>query len=101
MDKEHLAIWRLQQAARISERVQRQPLVITYSGGKDSQVLAHLAEKADIAFEVQNSHTTADAPETVRFIRAQFADMERRGIKCSVIYPYYKGKRTSMWTLIP
>lgn len=101
MDKEHLAIWRIQQAAKISERVRHEPLLITYSGGKDSQVLVHLAEKSGISFEVVNSHTTADAPETVRFIRAQFADMERRGIKCTVLYPYYKGKRTSMWALIP
>jgi len=101
MDKEQLAIWRLQNAAKISERVQGKPLIITYSGGKDSQVLEHLAEKAKINFEVINSHTTADAPETVRFIRQQFAEMEQRGIKCTVIYPYYKGKRVSMWTLIP
>lgn len=57
------------------------------------------AEKKD--FEVVNSHTTADAPETVYFIREQFKAMEERGIKCSIVMPRYKDKPVSMWTLIP
>lgn len=65
MDKEQLAIARLQDAARLSEHRYKKPLMITYSGGKDSQVLVALAERAGINFEVVNSHTTADAPETV------------------------------------
>ena len=39
MDKEHLAIARLQDAARLSEHRYKKPLMVTYSGGKDSQVL--------------------------------------------------------------
>lgn len=72
MDKEQLAIARLQDAARLSEHRYKKPLMVTYSGGKDSQVLVALAERAGINFEVVNSHTTADAPETVYFIREQF-----------------------------
>lgn len=68
MDKEQLAIARLQDAARLSEHRYKKPLMVTYSGGKDSQVLVALAERARINFEVVNSHTTADAPETVYFI---------------------------------
>nr|DAG27051.1 MAG TPA: phosphoadenosine-phosphosulfate reductase [Caudoviricetes sp.]DAG51723.1 MAG TPA: phosphoadenosine-phosphosulfate reductase [Bacteriophage sp.] len=75
--------------------------MVTYSGGKDSQVLVALAERAGINFEVVNSHTTADAPETVYFIREQFKAMEERGIKCSIVMPRYKDKPVSMWTLIP
>ena len=101
MDKEQLAIARLQDAARLSEHRYKQPLMVTYSGGKDSQVLVALAERAGINFEVVNSHTTADAPETVYFIREQFKAMEERGIKCSVVMPRYKDKPVSMWTLIP
>lgn len=59
------------------------------------------AERAGINFEVVNSHTTADAPETVYFIREQFKAMEERGIKCSIVMPRYKDKPVSMWTLIP
>lgn len=101
MDKEQLAIARLQDAARLSEHRYEKPLMVTYSGGKDSQVLVTLAERAGINFEVINSHTTADAPETVYFIREQFKAMEERGIKCSIVMPRYKDKPVSMWTLIP
>lgn len=78
MDKEQLAIARLQDAARLSEHRYKKPLMVTYSGGKDSQVLVALAERAGINFEVVNSHTTADAPETVYFIRKQFKAMEEQ-----------------------
>lgn len=101
MDKEQLAIARLQDAARLSEHRYKRPLMVTYSGGKDSQVLVALAEHAGINFEVVNSHTTADAPETVYFIRDRFKELEERGIKCTIIMPTYKGKPVSMWTLIP
>lgn len=100
-DKEQLAIARLQDAARLSENRYKKPLMVTYSGGKDSQVLVALAERAGINFEVVNSHTTADAPETVYFIRDRFKELEERGIKCTIIMPTYKGKPVSMWTLIP
>ena len=101
MDKEQMAIARLQDAARLSLHRFKMPLQVTYSGGKDSQVLITLAERAGIDFEVVNSHTTADAPETVYFIREQFKRMEERGIKCSIVMPRYKDKPVSMWTLIP
>lgn len=101
MDKEQMAIARLQDAARLSLHRYGKPLLITYSGGKGSQVLVALAERAGIDFEVVNSHTTADAPETVYFIREQFMQMEGRGINCTIEKPRYKGKPTSMWSLIP
>lgn len=101
MDKEQMAIARLQDAARLSLHRYGKPLLITYSGGKDSQVLVTLAERSGIDFEVVNSHTTADAPETVYFIREQFKQMEGRGVKCSIAMPRYKDKSVSMWTLIP
>lgn len=101
MDKEQMAIARLQDAARLSLHRYGKPLLITYSGGKDSQVLVALAERSGIDFEVVNSHTTADAPETVYFIREQFRQMEGRGINCAIEKPRYKGKPTSMWSLIP
>lgn len=48
MDKEQLAIARLQDAARLSEHRYKKPLMVTYSGGKDSQVLVALAERAGL-----------------------------------------------------
>ena len=46
MDKEQLAIARLQDAERLCEHRYKKPLMITYPGGKDSQVLVELAERA-------------------------------------------------------
>lgn len=52
MDKEQLAIARLQDAARLSEHRYKKPLMVTYSCGKDSQVLVALAERAGINWPV-------------------------------------------------
>lgn len=78
MDKERKAIERLRLAAQMSETYYEQPLIITTSGGKDSDVCLHLAETAGINYEVQHNHTTADAPETVRHVRETFRRLERR-----------------------
>lgn len=100
-DLEHTAIERLQYVAEISAQYYKAPLIVTYSGGKDSEVLLELARRAGIDFEVQHSHTTADAPETVRHVRETFKRLENDGIPCTINYPYYKGKQVSMWSLIP
>ena len=68
---------------------------------KDSSVCVELAERAGIPFEVMHNHTTADAPETVYFVRGELRRLELKGIKCVANYPVYKGARTSMWQLIP
>ena len=44
-DLEQTAIERLKAASDMSLRLFEKPLVITYSGGKDSDVMLHLAEK--------------------------------------------------------
>ena len=46
MDKEQMAIARLQEASRLSLQVYKQPLVATTSGGKDSSVCVAMAERA-------------------------------------------------------
>ena len=63
MDVERAAIERLRMASEMSLRLYKQPLVITYSGGKDSDVLLHLTGRSGITYEVLHSLTTADAPE--------------------------------------
>lgn len=60
-DLEQTAIERLRAASDMSLRLFEKPLVITYSGGKDSDVLLHLARVSDIPFEALHSLTTADA----------------------------------------
>ncbi len=101
-EKIETAIKRLQTASDMSLKIYKQPLIITTSGGKDSSVCVELAQMAKIPFEVQHNHTTADAPETVYFVRSEFQRLELGGgVKCTINYPYYKGERTSMWDLIP
>ena len=45
---------------------------------------------------VLHNHTTADAPETVRFVREEFRCLEEKGVKCDISYPVYKGARVTM-----
>lgn len=100
-DLEQMAIERLKAASEMSMMAYQQPLVICISGGKDSGVITELAIRAGIPCEFQHNHTTADAPETVRFVRSEFKRLEEKGYKCTVNMPIYKGQRTSMWSLIP
>lgn len=100
-DKHDVAIERLKAASEMSLSYYREPLVVTDSGGKDSAVVKELARQAGIPFEVQHNHTTADAPETVRFVRSEAKRFEEMGIKYTINMPMYKGRRTSMWSLIP
>ena len=101
MDKEQIAIERLKMAALMSETYYEQPLIVTTSGGKDSDICVELARRAGIKFEIQHNLTTADAPQTIGHVKEQFKTLESEGIKCTINKPTYKGKRVSMWTLIP
>lgn len=101
MDKEKKAIERIKIASEMSLHHYKKPLVCAYSGGKDSDVLLELFRRSGIPFEVHNSHTTADAPQTVRHIQKVFRGLESEWIKCEIEMPTYKGEPTSMWKLIP
>lgn len=101
-DKVDTAVKRLKEAAAMSQTLYEQPLVITYSGGKDSDTILKLAQIAKIPFEVLHSHTTVDAPETVYHVRETFRKLELTGIKCDIDYHVRPdGTRTTMWNLIP
>ena len=52
-------------------------------------------------YELIHNLTTADAPETIYYIRERFRQAEEEGVPCTVNYPFYKGKRVTMWSLIP
>ena len=101
MDLEKTSIERLREGAEISKYYYDKPLMLCYSGGKDSEIILDLALKSGIDFEVSHSHTTADAPETVYHIRRKFKELESKGIKCTTQMPTFKGKSVSMWSLIP
>lgn len=101
MDKIDKAVERLKLAAQMSETYYQKPLIVTTSGGKDSDVCLALAKIAGINYEVQHHHTTADAPETVYHVRDTFKRLEEKGVKCTINWPTYKGAPVTMWTLIP
>lgn len=101
MGKEQTAMERLRLAAEMSERLYKQPLLLTDSGGKDSAAICRLAENAGIPFEIVHNHTTADAPETVYHVRKRAKYYEERGVKYTISHPMYRDEPTSMWKLIP
>lgn len=101
-DLEQTAMERLRLASQMSQKLYKQPLVITYSGGKDSDCLLKLAENSGIEFEVLHSLTTADAPETVYHVRDTFKRLEEKGVKCAIdTHKNADGTNTTMWNLIP
>lgn len=91
----------LRVAVKLSKTYYDKPIVICYSGGKDSDVMLDIAIKTlkPEDFRVLNSHTTLDAPETVYFIREKFATLISQGYTCDISYPTYKGQRDSFWKL--
>lgn len=88
-------------ASEMSLRIYGQPLIVTDSGGKDSAVCREIVRRSGVPFELHHNHTTADAPQTVYYVRKIFREYEELGVPCSISYPYYKGERVSMWSLIP
>lgn len=64
-----------------------EPYQLGYSGGKDSDVILHLAKKAGVPFVAVHNLTTVDAPETVRYVKS----------KSEVLIEYPK---MTMWQLI-
>ena len=102
MDLEQSAFEALRFASAQSLKLYEQPLVITYSGGKDSDVLLRLAINSGITFEALHSLTTADAPETVYHVWDTFRRLEEKGIPTKIdCHVQPDGKRITMWNLIP
>lgn len=101
IDLEHIAIDRLKAAHEMSMANYKKPLVVCISGGKDSSCVTELAIRSGLPVEFMHNHTTADAPETVRFMREEFRRLEDLGYHCILNMPTYKGQPTSMWKLIP
>lgn len=72
------AIEALKTAEKIARDFYDKPVVVTYSGGKDSDVLLDLAIKSGISFEVSHSITTVDAPQTNRHVNKVFAELKEK-----------------------
>ena len=100
MKKINKAVEKLKTASKLSETYYNKPLVITYSGGKDSDVLLNLALNSGINFKVVNSHTTLDAPQTVYHIRQVKKELENNNIEFEIKKPRLNDKPVTMWELI-
>lgn len=100
MDRLDNAIDVFKLGSRLSLQRYGEPIVVTYSGGKDSEALLYVAQASGEPFEVHNSHTTVDSPDTVYHIRKKFRELELQGIKVTIERPTYKGKPTNMYDLI-
>lgn len=93
----------LRLACDMSYAYYNKPLVICYSMGKDSDTLLHLAETTlePHEFEVLNSHTSVDFPESIMHRKEVFKRLSDKGIKCTVNYPKDEnGDHITMWNLI-
>ena len=105
MDLEHKSIERIKMASDMALTHYGKPIVCTYSGGKDSDVMLELFLRSGVPFEIHNSHTTVDAPQTVYHIRQKFKELENKGIKCEIERPPInkadpQKRRLTMWSLI-
>jgi 3'-phosphoadenosine 5'-phosphosulfate sulfotransferase (PAPS reductase)/FAD synthetase len=101
LDLEKTAIERIKEASKMSLQYYGKPLIVTDSGGKDSAVCRELVRRSGIPHELMHNITTADAPQTIYYVREQFRIAQELGIPCSMNYPYYQGQRITMWSLIP
>lgn len=94
----------LKLASDMSEHYYQKPIIICYSGGKDSDVILRLAMEClpFDKFEVLHSVTTVDSPITNKYVNDVFEELKEKGIKCSKSIPTDKdGNPTNMWKLIP
>lgn len=88
-EKEKIAISRLK-----SFEPETEPYYLCYSGGKDSDCIRILAQLAGVKHEIHHNLTTADAPETVQYVKS---------IPNVIIdkAKYPDGSHKTMWNLIP
>lgn len=93
--KVDIAYERFRWAAKEAERLFDMPLVVQYSGGKDSDVILQLAKESGVPFRVTHNLTTADPPDNVYYIRKVFAALREEGIDCRINLP-----KRSIWKMM-
>lgn len=93
--KVEVAYERFRWAAKEADRLFDMPLVVRYSGGKDSDVILQLAKESGVPFRVTHNLTTADPPDNVYYIRGVFARLREEGIDCRINVP-----KRSLWRIM-
>lgn len=86
---------RFRWAAKEAERLFDMPIVVRYSGGKDSDVILQLAKESGVPFRVTHNLTTADPPDNVYYIRRVFAALREEGIEAKINIP-----KRSLWKIM-
>lgn len=61
-----------------------QGFLLAFSGGKDSQLLYHIARIAGVKFHAFMSLTSIDPPEVIRFVKRNYPDVELIPPKISI-----------------
>ena len=61
---------------RLQEYEPEEGYYLAFSGGKDSQVLYHLAIEAGVKFDAHFNVTTVDPPELMQFVRDYYPEVE-------------------------
>ena len=84
-------------AAEMSEHYYHKPVVVCYSGGKDSDVILSLAIDTlkPNQFRVLHAVTTLDSPITNKHVNRVYAELKERGIQADKHIP-----DINMWDLI-
>lgn len=57
---------------------------LAFSGGKDSQVLYHIAKMAGVKFKAHMNLTSVDPPDVIRFVKKQYPEVELIKPKMSI-----------------
>jgi len=70
VNKVEIAVKRIKEYAPLAERITGKPFHVAYSGGKDSDAVRILCALADVPHTLIHNLTTADAPETVYYVRS-------------------------------
>ena len=91
----------LQKSERLALRLDsKDGFYLAMSGGKDSQVLYHIAKLSGVKFKAHMNLTSVDPPEVIRFVKTQYPDVELIKPKMS-IYEMVKKETHTADTEIP
>lgn len=74
----------MQKAERLALSMNDEGFWLAFSGGKDSQVLYHLALMAGVKFKAHMNLTSVDPPEVIRFVRKNYPEVEMIKPKMSI-----------------
>jgi len=75
IDKINYSIALLKKAQSLALNMNENGFWLAFSGGKDSQVLYHLAKIADVKFTAHMNPTTIDPGEVIRFVKRNYKDV--------------------------